>query len=61
MEDLVKDLARFVNFSVCFEIFVMNFCDRLFTGIARLCGKEILVSFLYYRDYNTNFYFYGTI
>ena len=61
MEDLVEDLVRFINFLVCFEVFVVGFRDYLFIDIARLCGKEILVSFLYYRDYNANFYFYGTI
>ena len=61
MEDLVEDLARFVGFLVYSEAFAVGFRDCLFINIARSRGKEILVSFLYYRDYNANFYFYGTI
>ena len=61
MKDLIEDLARFVNFLVYFEVFIVGFRDCLFIDIARLRGKEILISFLYYRDYNANFYFYGTI
>ena len=61
MKNLVKNLARFVSFLVYFEAFAVGFRDRLFINIARSRGKKILVNFLYYRDYNANFYFYGTI